>query len=280
MPSSPRRPAGWSAFAVPAPLKGETFLEIGMLKLHCRQSLCRRALRGPGMVASRCLTKSPGGHADQRRERYWSMNKMVSVYRGDLPEEVAVALTAQPMIACDIETSGLDWRSDKIGTVQFYGSNIGTALVYQLTDRPTHVIDLVEADTVVKVFHHAPFDLRFMAAAWSVQSRSVQCTKIASKLAQPGLPPLEHSLAALLTAHLGVTVAKGSVRTSDWTAGSISTEQLAYAANDVRYLLPLLVRLRSLLAQVERETLFTACCEFLPTQTALEVGRFPDVFSY
>lgn len=208
------------------------------------------------------------------------MNKKVSAYRGDLPQEVAAALRAEPMIACDLETSGLDWRSEKIGTVQFYAPTVGTAIVYRLVDRPTRVTDLMEADAVAKVFHHAPFDLRFMAAAWSVQGRNVQCTKIASKLARPGAPASEHSLAALLVAYLGVTVAKGSVRTSDWTAETISDDQVKYAANDVRYLLPLLVQLRLVLAQVERESLFIACCEFLPAQTALEVGSFPDIFSY
>lgn len=208
------------------------------------------------------------------------MNTNVHVYRGDLPQEVVDALSLQPIIACDLETSGLDWRTEKIGTVQFFGPDVGTALVHSLDDRPAHVIALIEANAVTKVFHHAPFDLRFMAASWSVRARNVQCTKIASKLAQPGSPSYEHSLAALLLAYLRVTVTKGSVRTSDWTATTISDEQLEYAANDVRYLIPLLDRLRVVLSQVKREELFAACCDFLPTQTTLVVDSFPDVFSY
>lgn len=208
------------------------------------------------------------------------MNKKVRTYRGDLPQDVANALSAEPAIACDLETSGLDWRTEKIGTVQFYGENVGTTVVHGLVHPPPQVIELIETDTVLKVFHHAPFDLRFMAATWSVKAKNVQCTKIASKLAHPAAASREHSLAALLGTHLGVAITKGSVRTSDWTAGTISDEQVEYAANDVRHLLPLLTRLRDVLLQLEREELFAACCDFLPTQTALEVGSFPDVFAY
>jgi ribonuclease D len=207
-------------------------------------------------------------------------NERVQSYRGDLPREVSEALSAERMIACDIETSGLDWRSEQIGTVQFYGPDVGTVIVRGLTMQPRRVIGLVEADAVSKVFHHAPFDLCFMASAWSVRARNVRCTKIASKLSRPTVLPSEHSLSALLHTHLDVTVTKGAVRTSDWTASTISDEQIQYAANDVRYLLPLLAKLRFLLHEAKRQDMFDACCEFLPTQAALEVGSFPDVFTY
>mgnify|MGYP006194651211 CR=1 FL=1 len=35
---------------------------------------------------------------------------------------------------------------------------------------------------VQKVFHHAPFDLRFMVAQWNVTPRNIACTKVASKM--------------------------------------------------------------------------------------------------
>jgi ribonuclease D len=44
-----------------------------------------------------------------------SIDKPV-VVRNDLPVELSAALHAAPRIAWDTETSGLDWRVERIGT--------------------------------------------------------------------------------------------------------------------------------------------------------------------
>ena len=87
----------------------------------------------------------------------------------------------------------------------------------------------------MKVFHHAPFDLRFMNHASGYRAASVRCTKVASKLLDPQAPNQMHSLQTLAARYLGVHLAKGAVRTSDWSA-ALSAEQVAYAADDVIHL--------------------------------------------
>ncbi len=148
------------------------------------------------------------------------------------------------------------------------------------SETPTRLRDLVAHPDVTKVFHHAPFDLQFMQHHWGINAERVKCTKIASKLSKPTASAGRHSLAALADELLDVSLSKGAVRTSDWSASSLSDEQTAYAANDVRYLLSLLERLEASLAQRGLLNLYQRCCDFLPAQTLLQVGGYPDVFAY
>jgi ribonuclease D len=218
--------------------------------------------------------------AERKLEPPVAINNQVRVVQGDLPSDLALALAGEAAVACDLETSGLDWHSDVIGTVQLYGPSVGAVIVTAFDEAPTRLVSLLETDSVEKVFHHAPFDLCFLANTWGVETQGVSCTKIASKLAQPAADPSEHSLASLLKARLGVTIDKGPVRTSNWTGTSLNEEQVSYAANDVRYLLPLLDDLRAWLTRAGRSDLYGACCRFLPAYAALQIHAFPDVFLY
>ncbi|MGH1526501.1 hypothetical protein ACRAWC_21795 [Leifsonia sp. L25] len=89
----------------------------------------------------------------------------------------------------DIETTGLDWRSATIETCQL--SFAGEVFVVQLlgNQHPDNLSRLLAAPKVTKLFHHAPFDVRFMTAHWAVraaerglhQDRSEDCRPRAAK---------------------------------------------------------------------------------------------------
>ena len=163
---------------------------------------------------------------------------------GDIGESVAALFRASGRVAWDIETSGLDWNSHKIGTCQLYAPET-VPIVVQLNGAvPRRLCDLLRDSSVIKVFHHAPFDVRFMRAQWGVQADGVKCTKIASKLLFPELPNEAHSLEALLQRVTSVQISKDA-RTSDWLTEKLSDEQIEYASADVRYLLPLIDTLES-----------------------------------
>ncbi len=51
---------------------------------------------------------------------------------------------------------------------------------------------------MLKVFHHAPFDLRWMMSHWQMQAASVACTEVASRLLNPDPDSASHSLKYLL----------------------------------------------------------------------------------
>lgn len=208
------------------------------------------------------------------------MHDAFQMAHGDLPAELARAFSEVPRIAVDVETTGLDWRQERLATCQLFADAVGVVIVRVDDDKPVHLARLLENAAVEKVFHHAPFDLRFMVHAWNIQPASVRCTKVASKLLTPNVPNDEHSLQQLLARHLGVRLSKGPVRTSDWTAASLTAEQLDYAAGDVMYLLALFDVLQSDLDEAGLASLYDDCCAFLLARVLLEIGGYPDVFAY
>jgi ribonuclease D len=204
----------------------------------------------------------------------------VQVVRGDLPAEVAAAFASARRIAWDVETTGLDWRSERLATCQLFVEGVGAVLVMLDTGRPARLAALLEESAVEKVFHHAPFDLRFMIRGWDVRPASIRCTKVASKLLAPHLPNEAHSLQQLVARHLGITLTKGPVRTGDWAANTLTGEQIDYAVNDVLHLPMLLDILQAALGDALLTRLYDDCCSFLPAQVRLEIGSYPDVFAY
>lgn len=204
----------------------------------------------------------------------------IQVLRGDLPDDLATAFAASPRIAWDIETSGLDWRSDRLGTCQLFAEGVGVAVVSVGDARPGRLAALLEDPGVEKVFHHAPFDLRFMVHAWGARPSAIRCTKVASKLLEPREPNEAHSLQNLVSRYLGVNLAKGQVRTSDWTASRLTPEQLEYAAGDVLHLAALLAAMSKALQAAGLTHLYDSCCAFLPARVTLDLGDYPDVFAY
>jgi ribonuclease D len=204
----------------------------------------------------------------------------IRVARGDLPEETMRSFASASRIAWDVETTGLDWRHDRLATCQLFSEDAGTTVVTVGDRKPLRLAALLENPAVEKVFHHAPFDLRFMIHAWQVRPKSIRCTKVASKLLEPDAPNEAHSLQQLTARHLGLTLSKGPVRTSNWLAPELTDEQLAYAAGDVVHLPALLDVLDNGLRRAGLSPLYNECCAFLPARAVLELGDYPDVFAY
>jgi ribonuclease D len=153
-------------------------------------------------------------------------------------------------------------------------------LLRHVDQRPVGLAEVMSDPAVLKVFHYAPFDLRFLEAHWGIRVTSVACTKAASRLLDPGLPAADHSLQALLLRHLEVTVAKGPVRTSDWGASVLSDEQIAYATADVAYLLDLHDVLSKRLDANGMSDLFAQVCAYMPVDAHLAVLGVPNPLAY
>ncbi len=171
----------------------------------------------------------------------------MTLVEGDLPPDLARGLRGEGWVAVDTETSGLDWATDQLHLCQLFSPGTGSVLLRRVRPAPSELAGVIGDPGVLKVLHHAPFDLKFLAARLGVRARSVACTKAASRLLDPNLPAADHSLQALLRRHLGVTVAKGSVRTSDWGAPVLSAEQV---------------------------------CDYMPVEAILTVSGVPDLLAY
>ena len=78
------------------------------------------------------------------------------VASGDLPLELANAFASCALLGWDIETSGLDWRSDRIGTCQVFAAEIGAAVVSLSGDTPVRLAGLLENPRVEKVIPPRP----------------------------------------------------------------------------------------------------------------------------
>lgn len=113
----------------------------------------------------------------------------------------------------------------------------------------------------IKVLHAARQDLEVMSVAMrdTVLGGPIFDTQIAAALLGH---PAQIGYAALVAARLGHTLDKGHTRT-DWSQRPLSREQLQYAEDDVRYLVPLYLNLRDALEQAGRtQWLFEDTKEF------------------
>jgi ribonuclease D len=201
----------------------------------------------------------------------------LQMFEGDLDERAFDRALGASVLGWDIETTGLDWRTERIGTVQLQVEDL-TYVVRINGGRPHRLKTLMEDPSILKILHHAMFDLRFLAYHWGATPAHVACTKIASKLVDPQLPCKDHSLAPLVRRYLGIDLDKGP-QTSDWT-GQLSAAQLRYAANDVRHLWRLYEALDEKIRRKGLLDLRERCYAHLRTQVELEIGDFPDVFAY
>lgn len=204
----------------------------------------------------------------------------VTLVSGDLSPDLARAMRAAGRVAVDTETSGLHWATDSLQLCQLFTDETGPVLLSQVEGRPVELARLLADPEVAKVFHFAPFDLRFLEAHWGVPAVSIQCTKAASRLLDPELPASEHSLQTLLERHLGVRIEKGGVRTSDWGVATLTDEQIAYATADVDQLLVLDQILTSRLEAAGKAELFVQVCAYMPVDAHLDVSGLPNPLVY
>jgi ribonuclease D len=206
------------------------------------------------------------------------MHKLASLCSGDIDEATASDLESAGVISWDIETSGLDWRYDKIATCQLHNDEIGSVLV-KTDGIPTRLRSLIENPSILKIFHHAMFDLRFLQHQWGAKPANIACTKIASKLIYRDLGASAHSLKPLLKRTLGVDIDK-SEQLSNWTVDTLTESQLRYAINDVIYLKPLLELLSARINSSGNLSLMEGCFAHLPTRVELDLLGYEDVFTY
>lgn len=207
---------------------------------------------------------------------------------GDLPFQIAHRIRQAGIVGVDIETVGtperqedaLDFARGQIKTITFYAPDSELSLVRIFPGVTPHWVNALFWDrNLVKIFHHAMFDLRFCIAKWSSAPENIVCTKIAAKLLN--IPHAEQSLAPLTDRFLGVKLPKGQAL-SDWGAETLEEAQLQYAANDVLYLPSLYTILENQLRGRGLLQPYQQACAWLPSCASLEVrGVTPStLFEY
>ena len=199
------------------------------------------------------------------------------LYHGDLPEGIGFGSA----VAVDTEAMGLNPHRDRLCLVQLSAGD-GDAHLVQLTPgdyAAPRLKRLLTDPGVIKLFHFARFDLAMLYRYLGVMATPIYCTKIASRLARTFAD--RHGLRDLCKDLLSIDLSKQQ-QSSDWGAGSLSDEQLRYAASDVLHLHALRSRLDAMLAREGREGLARACFEFLPHRVLLDLEGWAeqDIFAH
>src|SRR5262245_38627683 len=145
-----------------------------------------------------------------------------------------------PVLGLDTEFVRTNTFFHKLGLIQVSDGQ-ASWLVDPLAARDLTPLAAVFRSPGVKVLHSASEDIEVFYRNLGVLPEPLFDTQIAGALAGAGA---FRSYQKIVAAYLGVELAKEETRT-DWIARPLSAAQLAYAAEDVAFLVPLYERLRN-----------------------------------
>ncbi len=183
-------------------------------------------------------------------------------------------------IAVDTETMGLNPYRDRLCLVQLCDDDgyVSAIRISRGQTSAPNLKTLMEAESITKVFHFGRFDIAQLRYALGIETRPFFCTKIASKLARTYTS--SHGLKVLVKELMGIELDK-SAQSSDWgNVAQLSAEQLNYASNDVRYLIPMMHKLTAMLKREDRWALMEECLGCLTTFVSLDLAFYENVFEH
>ncbi|OKH19238.1 ribonuclease D [[Limnothrix rosea] IAM M-220] len=198
----------------------------------------------------------------------------------DISAELLERYLKSEAIAVDTETMGLNPHRDRLCLVQLCDDDdyVSAIRISRGQTAAPNLKTLMEAENITKVFHFGRFDIAQLDHALDIKTNPFFCTKIASKLARTYTS--SHGLKSLVKELMGIELDK-SAQSSDWgNVAALSAEQLSYASNDVRYLIPMMHKLTAMLKREERWYLMEECLQCLPTFVKLDLAFYGNVFEH
>lgn len=189
--------------------------------------------------------------------------------------EVLAGLEKTSTIALDLEAD----------TLYRYGE---TACLAQVSDgKRTWLIDLIRLGDIAplkpvfentgpeKILHGADYDIRLLRRHFGIECRPVFDTEIAARF----LGARRSGLGDILKERFGVSLEKKFQR-ADWTRRPIPADMRAYAAADVRWLLPLAGEMKRELAALGRLSWVEEECSLLAAAPDTPRGSGPLFTSF
>lgn len=204
-------------------------------------------------------------------------------YELDLPDDRLRHYLTKNIVAVDTETRGLNIARDRLCLIQLCDEEGVVSLVrykHKFDSKQglgANVKKLMEDRKVVKLFHFARFDVAVLKHYLGAKVEPIFCTKIASKLVRTYTD--RHSLKDLVKELLRVEMDKTD-QMSDWARDDLSDSQLEYAANDVRFLIPMYQQLKQILEREDRLELAQQVINCLPVVCDLDLGGWRDIFEH
>ena len=203
-----------------------------------------------------------------------------AVFDADLSQEWASFYSSSDALAIDTEAMGLCHGRDRLCLVQIADrqDRVSCVRIARGQTRAPRLQHLLESPHTVKVFHYARFDVAALRQGLGIAVQPIFCTKIASRLARTYSP--RHGLKDMVQELCGVELDK-KAQSSDWgRVDQLTEQQLAYAANDVRFLLEAMDQLQHMLAREERLELAQHCFTCVPTLAELDRQHFGNIFEH
>ena len=203
-----------------------------------------------------------------------------AVFDGDLDADWTERYMKTSRLAVDTEAMGLIHGRDRLCLVQIADAvdRVSCVRIGLGQSEAPNLQRLMEAQAVEKVFHFARFDVAALASGLGIAVNPLFCTKVGSRLGRTYTP--RHGLKDLVMELVGVELDKGA-QSSDWgRVDELTDVQLAYAANDVRYLLPARERLETMLRREGRWDLALRCFQCIPVMSELDRLRFHQTFEH
>lgn len=148
-------------------------------------------------------------------------------------EKLIGDLSSAPCVAVDTEFVWERTFYARLGLIQL-GAPDGSSFLIDPVALPdlSALGKILSSPTIIKILHDAPQDLMILRRATGAVPQNIFDTRLAAGFA--GLSS-ETSLQNLLANLMDIQLPKGHTRTN-WLARPLSSEQLDYAADDVRHL--------------------------------------------
>ena len=208
-------------------------------------------------------------------------NKKINFFHNDLSSDLYNLYKNSSYLAVDTEAMGLIHGRDRLCLIQISDEfNLTSCIKIKknIVSSAPNIKTLLEDEKIMKIFHYARFDVAALKCNLGINTKNIFCTKIASKLARTYTN--KHGLKDLINELLGVELDKSS-QSSDWGSNdNLTSEQINYAANDVRYLIEAMQKLKVILTREDRYNLARACFNTVPVYAELDILKFSNIFEH
>jgi len=143
-------------------------------------------------------------------------------------------------VGVDLEADSMYHFKEKVCLIQMAAANVNVVIDPLMIKDLSALKPIFKRRDIRKVFHGADYDVRSLFRDFKITINNLFDTELASRF----LGFSETGLDAVLKKKFAVTLDKKFQR-KDWSRRPLPQDMIAYAAKDVRYLLPLAQRLKA-----------------------------------
>jgi DNA polymerase I-like protein with 3'-5' exonuclease and polymerase domains len=156
--------------------------------------------------------------------------------------EALDVLNKKSIVALDTETTGLDPLTDKVLLIALGDETHQYVIdVAKLGNNISDLITYLDNPEITKVLHNAKFDYKMLKNHFYVDMQNMKDTFLLDCLITQGILNARHGLDTLLHNYLNIDLSKTQQTTFTKLkyGDEFTDEQIEYAKNDIKYLLPL-----------------------------------------